>query len=156
LRLTGGALAARRIGGDPRPLGRHAELTLVELERVRVGVVEFPGFRLALHPEVRVVVEEPSEDRGAVLAVSRRVEDVLVPNLVDELARNDLCIGVGEVQRQKPAVLLLHQVEFLASKAPALPWIGELHPDVAQVEHVVEAGEGVRRGDGSDNSGCHV
>src|SRR5690349_16609319 len=84
LRLAGRPLAAHdRVGADPRVRRRISERLAVALDRVRIGVVEILGVLLVAHPEVREVMNEATEDRLAVLRVRRRVEDVLMPHLVD-------------------------------------------------------------------------
>ncbi len=56
--------------------------------------------------EVRKVIQKPSKDGVAVLAVLRSVQDVGMPNLVDFLCWNDRTIWVNSVQHKKLAVAL--------------------------------------------------
>jgi hypothetical protein len=43
------------------------------------------------------VIQESAKDRLAILSVCSRVEDVLMPHLIDDLAGHDIHLGIGEV-----------------------------------------------------------
>jgi hypothetical protein len=100
LRLARGPFAAAAVRRDPSSLRRLVERLPVAVKRVDVGIVQSLGVVLAAHPEVREVVEVAAEDVVAVLVVGPGVEDVLVPDLVDKFAGDDVGVGIGEVESQ--------------------------------------------------------
>ena len=104
------------------------------------------------HPEVRKVIEEAAENRIAVCAIGDRVEDASVPDVVNEMARNDVCIGIDEMERQESSVFLLRKRRLIFGEAFAFLRVLELHPNVPQVEptgEVVESDRAVREVDRS-------
>ena len=146
------SFAAAGVGRDPGRVGRVSKRVAVEIKGVAVGVAESLGVILAAHPEVWEVVQVASEDGVAVLVVSTGIEDVLMPNVVNQFARHDFGVGVCEMQGEESAVFLLGEVEFGVRHAKTLFGIGQLHPDVGQIEGGVEAVEG-GGGRGCDRAG---
>lgn len=80
------------------------------------------------------MVNEEPEDPLAVLGVLSRVEDVLVPELVDLRRADDGLSGVLGHEDQKPLVFDLHEVGLLARPALTLPFVHQLDLDGIEVE----------------------
>src|SRR5262249_5326868 len=85
LRLACRSLAVTRVARDPGVLWRLAEGVSVTRNGLGVRIVQCLSVVFAAHPEVGKMVQEAAKDCVAVLSVRERVEDVLMPDLVDEL-----------------------------------------------------------------------
>jgi hypothetical protein len=132
-------LAAASVCFDPGAVRRLAERLRVPVKRVGVGI--FRGLRvvIAAHPEVWEVVEVGPEDAvavfvvGPVFMVGPGVKNVLMPDLVNQLARDDVGVGVCEVKSQESSVLqakLVCEVELAVAHARALLRICQLRAHV--------------------------
>jgi hypothetical protein len=94
-----------------------AELTAVQLVRDAESFVAFRG--VAVHSEVRVVMQEASEDGDAVRSVHPRIGDVRMPHLVDHRVRDDLLVGVLRDDREITLVPL--RGVFATFRGPTTP-----------------------------------
>src|SRR5262249_54147509 len=93
-----------RVGGDPCIWRRLAESPAIEIERIGIGIDQIRGIIGAEHPNVGDVIE----DRSAVFAIGGGIENVLVPHLIDDLAGDDVSVGVNQLKGKEAPVLSLH------------------------------------------------
>lgn len=98
--------------------------------------VELRGVGFSTHPEIREMVNEFAEDAFAVIGVGLGVQDVLVPEGVDVLRRNDAPVPIDEHHAQEAAVAGFRVVDVFL--LPARPFIGvhELKLDHRKVDGV--------------------
>jgi hypothetical protein len=110
--LARSALALRRgLSRPPCAVRCGPERRLIALKSRRVGVYEILGILLITHPEVWEVVKKSPEDRVAIAAIGRRVKNVLVPDLVDDLARDNIFVRVHEMESEKLPILAFDNIE---------------------------------------------
>jgi hypothetical protein len=145
LRLAVGTTALRRIAGDPGALRWIAEGLTVTLQRVRISIGQRLGVILSSHPEIWEMIEELTENRITVSAISRRIEDVAMPHLIHRPTRDNHVQRMHQVERQELSILGLHHFDSRLVKTGALLGIGQLHLDVAQVKQIVKLLHGGRR-----------
>jgi len=112
----------------------HAELLGVEFFRFRERVSQVLGILVSSQAEVWEVVEEVSENLITIFGIFSRVEDVLMPELVDGLRRNDLPLRVLVVQVEKLSVAYFHLAHLFEGPALTVFVVQKLHFDGAQVE----------------------
>ena len=90
-----GIITVRRVVDASRSKGvakftqRLAELTEEQVVRVNKGILEIFRIFIATHTKIRKVVEEIAKNVLAVFRILPRIEDVVMPKLVDCLAWHD-------------------------------------------------------------------
>ncbi len=92
---------------------------------------------VAIQPEIRVVVQRGAEDRVAVARVGASVENVLMPDIVDKMARHETPIAIFDAELQVAAIGLDGVSSHLSTKAGAFRHSQhQLAHDVAKIDTI--------------------
>ncbi len=91
---------------------RLTKIPLVPIKGRAVGVHKIGSILLTTHAEVRKVVQEEADNSLTILGISMSVENVLVPDLVDQVAGHYFGGRVHQLKSQETPVLLLSKVKL--------------------------------------------
>lgn len=116
------------------------------LKRIRpeVRLIEADGpgehqFKLTvrlrpIHTQVRIMVENVAKQLGAIPLVAGGVEDVGMPEEVDQAIRDEVDGRVGQVQAEEAPVLAFCQVQLSVCQTLPFKGVREFGAEQAEVE----------------------
>lgn len=110
------------------------EVRLIEADGPGEHHLKFTVRLRPIHTEVRVVVEKVSEQLGAIPLVAGRVEDVGMPEEVDQAIRDEVDGRVGQVQAEEAPVLAFCQIQLSVGQTLPFEGVRELGAEQAEIE----------------------